>query len=168
MALFEGRPLRPTGSLVIGEKGKLYSPGDYCEQEIHLLGGIAMPEVKWVRSPGHFAEWIRAIRGGEPATSNFSDYAGPLSETVLLGNLAVWVAGSGRGERVEWDAKEMESPNLPASNRSSGRPIVPATRSTYDLALPRAECSCVLLAAGVRCWQMDRQVTASVRPRGNH
>ena len=99
-ALFEDKPLQPTGSLIIGDKGKLYAPGDYAEKEMYWLGGIAVPDVKWVRSPGHFQEWIRAIRGGEPATSNFPDYAGPLTETVLLGNLAVWVAASGRGERV--------------------------------------------------------------------
>ncbi len=129
MALFEGRPLKPTGCLVIGEKGKLYSPGDYGEQEPQLLGRMAVPDVKWVRSPGHFEEWIRAIRGGEPAAANFPDYAGPLTETVLLGNLAVWVAGSGRGERLEWDAKEMESPNLPGLESV----IRPAYRPGYTL-----------------------------------
>jgi hypothetical protein len=93
------------------------------------MGRIAMPKVTWVRSPGHFAEWIRAIRGGQPATSNFPDYAGPLTETVLLGNLALWVAASGRGERVEWDAKEMESPNLPGLESV----IRPTYRAGYTL-----------------------------------
>ena len=129
MALFEGRPLKPTGCLVIGEKGKLYSPGDYGEQEPQLLGRMAVPDVKWVRSPAISRNAIRAIRGGEPAASNFPDYAGPLTETVLLGNLAVWVAGSGRGERLEWDAKEMESPNLPGLESV----IRPAYRPGYTL-----------------------------------
>ena len=51
---------------------------------------------------------------------------------MLLGNLAVWVAGSGRGERVEWDATDLECTNLPGPDRSSGRPIAPAIRSTFN------------------------------------
>ena len=40
--------------------------------------------------------------------SNFPDYAGPLTETILLGNLAVWAAAKARpGDKVEWDAEKM-------------------------------------------------------------
>jgi hypothetical protein len=35
--------------------------------------------------------------------SNFPNYSGPLTETVLLGNLAIWA----NGPKVEWDAKRM-------------------------------------------------------------
>lgn len=107
-----GREMAPTGSLIIGDKGKLYVAGDYAETELVLLGGAQVPEVKWTESPGHFEEWVRAIKGGEPAMSNFPTYAGGLAETILLGNLAVWVAATGKGERVEWDAKNMRSPNI--------------------------------------------------------
>ncbi len=61
------------------------------------------------KSPGHFEEWVRAIKGGEPAMSNFPDYAGPLTETILLGNLAVWA----NGKKIEWDAKELRAKNAP-------------------------------------------------------
>jgi hypothetical protein len=45
--------------------------------------------------------------------SNFPDFAGPLTEMVLLGNLAVWVANEeGLGPKVEWDAKSMKSTNI--------------------------------------------------------
>ena len=37
---------------------------------------------------GHEKDWLRACKDGKPASSNF-DYSGPLSETVLLGNLAI-------------------------------------------------------------------------------
>ena len=56
-------------------------------------------KVEYPASPGHFNEWINAIRGGPPATSNFPDYAGPLTEVILLGNLAVWAADKGEGKR---------------------------------------------------------------------
>ena len=66
------------------------------------------PKVEYPRSPGHFQEFVRAIKGGPPATSNFPDYAGPLTETVLLGNLAVWA-----GKKIEWDARYLKAVNAP-------------------------------------------------------
>jgi len=94
------KPSKGGGSLVIGEKGMLFGDGK-------LLGGAKPVDVKFPESPGHFTEWVRAIQKGEPAMSNFPDYAGPLTETVLLGNLAVWA-----GQKVEWDAQEMKAKNV--------------------------------------------------------
>jgi predicted dehydrogenase len=111
--LFAGKDVSGSGVLVIGEKDKLYGPGDYCEQGVQLLSGAKAPDnLKWANSPGHFQEWVRAIKGGEPAMSNFPDYSGGLTETILLGNLAVWVADKGKGEKVEWDAKNLKSTNV--------------------------------------------------------
>ena len=109
--LFEGKNVDASGSLIVGDKGKLYAPGDYAEKEIFLLGDIDEPEVKFPESPGHFEEWVRAIRGGEPAMSNFPDYSGPLTETILLGNLAVFAAAGGSGKKIEWDAKALKATN---------------------------------------------------------
>lgn len=71
--LFDGIKPSGSGSLVIGTEGKLYSPSDYGG-EYKLLGDITEPEVKFTRSPGHFAEYARAIETGEPAVSNFPDW----------------------------------------------------------------------------------------------
>src|SRR5206468_1400889 len=70
-ALLKGKELQASGCLVIGDKDSLYAPGDYAEKTIDLLSGKELPKVEIVRSPGHFKEWVRAIKGGEPATSNF-------------------------------------------------------------------------------------------------
>ena len=60
--------------------------------------------------------------------SNFPDYAGPLTETVLLGNLAVW-----SGEKVEWDAANMKSKNVEGLE-----PIIkPNYRKGYTLGVTR-------------------------------
>jgi hypothetical protein len=65
------------------------------------------------RSIGHYEEWVAACKGGPRTVSNW-DYAGPLTETVLLGNLAVWCApDGGEGKKVEWDAKGMACKNAP-------------------------------------------------------
>jgi len=60
----------------------------------------------------HQEDFFRACRGGEPATSNF-DHAGPLTELVLLGNIAV---RAGQGHRVEWDSVAMRCTNMPELN----------------------------------------------------
>ena len=70
------------------------------------------PKVDFPVSPGHFDEFVRAIRGGDAAWSNFPEIAGPLTETVLVGNLAVWVANSpGVGPKIEWDAANQRVKN---------------------------------------------------------
>ncbi|HVX11673.1 MAG TPA: Gfo/Idh/MocA family oxidoreductase [Pirellulales bacterium] len=111
----EGKHPFASGCLVVGEKGSLYAPGDYAERQIVLTNGINEPKVDWIHSPGHFEEWVRAIRGGEAAMSNFPNYAGGLTETILLGNLAVWVAPEAgqMGKKIEWNAKEMVATNAP-------------------------------------------------------
>ncbi len=107
--LLSGEQPVASGALVVGDEGKLYSTGDYADAW-RLLGGLAPPKIEYEKSPGHFVEWVNAIRGEKPATSNFPNYAGPLTETILLGNLAVWFGG---GRRIEWDAEKLMSPNTP-------------------------------------------------------
>ena len=99
---------------MVGSKATLYSPGDYAA-EFEIIGVEEPPEAEYEESPGHFNEWVRAIKGGAPAMSNFPEYAGPLTETVLLGNLAVWAAPEpgGPGKKIEWDAKKLVAKNAP-------------------------------------------------------
>ncbi len=106
-----------TGSLIIGEKGALLSPGDYGGSP--QLFGVEKPEVEYEKSPGHFTEFARAITDGIEARSNFPNYAGPLTETILLGNLAVW---AGNGVKVEWDAKNLKSTNLESQTSNLVKP----------------------------------------------
>jgi predicted dehydrogenase len=109
--LLSGVDVQGSGALLVGEKGRLYSADDYAAT-MQLLGGVEAPEVKFRVSPGHFQELVAAVKGGEPATSNFPDYSGPLTEMVLLGNLAVWTADSGSGPKIEWDAKNLKATNV--------------------------------------------------------
>ena len=128
--LLDGKTPSKSGCVIIGEKDKLYSSNDYGAR-YEILGGTEEPEVEYRPSPSsHFAEWIEAIKGGQPAKSNFPDYAGPLTETVLLGNLAVWVASEpGLGEKVEWDAKNLKSTNVHGIEKV----IKPEYRDGYTL-----------------------------------
>lgn len=70
-----------------------------------------MPKEEIPRSIGHYGEWIDEIKGGvHKAMSNF-DYAGPLNESVLLGNVALRT-----GQKISWDAYEMKITNNPEAN----------------------------------------------------
>ena len=114
-------PALPTaGCLIVGEKGKIFSPDDYGYQFHILMNGetdytdgreheAAKDVPKTIpRSPGHDKEWFRMIKGGEPAYSNF-DIAAYLTEIILLGCIALRV---GEGRRMEWDGPNMRSPNI--------------------------------------------------------
>lgn len=90
------------GVIVVCEKATIYSP-DESNTQFMLVGGGTMPDAVVDESPGHMAEFARACLGGPPPVSNFPNYSGPLTETVLLGNLAIWADGP----RLEWDARNM-------------------------------------------------------------
>ncbi len=114
--LFHGEPVRAGGSLFVGTKGTLYSRDDYGNDWLLLprdqFRDYRPPQPSLPRSPGHHAEWIRAAKGGTPAMSNFTDYSGPLTEIVLLGNVAIHV-----GKRVVWNSEKLQAVDLPAADR---------------------------------------------------
>jgi hypothetical protein len=60
---------------------------------------------------GHEKDWVRACKGGKPASSNF-DYPGPLSEMVLMGNLAVRFPH----QQLLWDGETMQVQNKKEAN----------------------------------------------------
>ena len=121
--LLPGMEFSDSGSLIIGDKGKLYTPGDYGDGGKFI--GVEPGEVEYPHSPGHNEELIRAIKEGIPATSNFPDYSGPLTETILLGNLAVWAAGT----KLDWDAKNLKVKNT----REVDHIVKPQFRKSFGL-----------------------------------
>ena len=55
---------------------------------------------------------IAACKGGPSPMSNFN-YAGPMTETVLLGVLSLYAPG----RRLVWDATNLRVPNEPELSR---------------------------------------------------
>jgi len=117
--------LPESGALIIGDKGKLFSPDDYGERFFLAMKGKdeftpgdqhdaakAIPQ-SIPRSPGHMQEYLRMIKDGTPAYSNF-DVAAYLAEVILLGCVALRL---GEGVRMEWDGPNMKSTNLPEAER---------------------------------------------------
>lgn len=123
-SLGEGFKFGGNGVLVVCEKATVYGPSS-DNNEFKLVGGGAMPEIEIEESPGHMAEFFRAATGGPPAVSNFPDYAGPLTETVLLGNLAIWADGP----RLEWNARKMQVRGMPEYDEL----IRPTSRKGWEI-----------------------------------
>ncbi len=110
--LYQGEKISDSGSMIIGAKGTMYSPNDYGESVTWLpkkdFEGFKEPAPTLPRSPGHHPEWHAAIKGTGKSMSNFPDYAGPLTEFVLLGNVAIKL-----GKKLEWSAEKLEVTNCP-------------------------------------------------------
>ncbi|NLG12723.1 MAG: Gfo/Idh/MocA family oxidoreductase [Lentisphaerae bacterium] len=108
--LEEGRNIiGGNGSVFYGSSGGLMtdcyggSSRIFPEKKMKKVGRprkeMTPPSVKG----GHYQEWIRSCKGDVPAGSNFTDHAGPLTEMVLLGNLAIRA-----NRRIYWDAAKLE------------------------------------------------------------
>jgi predicted dehydrogenase len=115
-----------SGCLLIGDKGKLFSPDDYGARFFVKLAGekelangkdhpavAAIPQViprNEFQGDGdlrHHLEWIAACKGGRPCYSDF-DNAAYLTEIILLGCVAMRV-----GKRLDWDGPKMRAKNAP-------------------------------------------------------
>lgn len=102
------------GSLFIGEKGMI-TTGCYGERS-RLVPAAKMKDYKLpppllTRSPGHYRDWIRASKGGDPGCSNFS-VAGPFVQWMLLGVIAMKFEG-----KLQWDAQKMRFTNNNEANK---------------------------------------------------
>jgi len=102
--------LPSAGSVLKGEKGCL------------LIPHVAMPKllpaeqyadfkIEEVPARDHYVSWADACRGEGATTSHF-DYSGPLTEAVLLGTVAIRLAG----ETLRWDAANLKIANSTAAN----------------------------------------------------
>jgi hypothetical protein len=109
-----GEKLDGNGILFAGTKGKLLMGG--WSQDPRLLpksrmNEFAPPPKTLRRVEAHDRAWLDACKGGPPASSNFG-YGGPLTEVVLLGQVAVRT-----GEKLHWDAKALKATNCAEADR---------------------------------------------------
>jgi len=96
------------GIMFIGDKGTILSGGWTGAPRIipeAKMKAYKLPPKTLPRSKGFHRDWLDACKGGEPASANF-DYGGPLTEIVLLGNVALRT-----GEKLYWDAENMKATN---------------------------------------------------------
>lgn len=138
------------GAMMIGTEG-IISCGTYGRDPVlHTSSGEVrrMPEghggdrilhdqPEW----GHQLLWTRACKAGygsreHAALTSAFDYSGPLTETVLMGNLAIrshaLLREDEQGDRehygrkkLQWDGSKMEITNLKEANQYVGRAYRP-------------------------------------------
>ncbi len=112
-----GRKFPDNATFILGTKNAVIADPNYFtirlmpESRMQEMAS-SLPPKRIPRIPGgdHFAEWIRACKGGEPAGANF-EYSARLTEMVLLSNVAVRAR-----RRIEWDSAAMKVTNVPAAN----------------------------------------------------
>jgi predicted dehydrogenase len=113
------RRMPESGTIFVGDKGKMwcetYSESPRLIPETVMTAFVrpakSLPRVPEGR-PGHEKNWLDAIRQKGQAVSHF-DYAGPFTETVLLGNVALRYPGT----RLMWDAATMKVTNMPDADQ---------------------------------------------------
>ena len=110
--LEEGRNLPGQGGLYYGDKGILLAPhmGNPRLIPESKMDGFKLPEPFLPRGINHYQEWVRACKGGPKPLANF-DYSGPLTETILLGNVAARA-----GKKLHWDGPKLKATNAPEAN----------------------------------------------------
>lgn len=121
-ALAKSKELPGNGCIMIGSKDSLYVPNFWGKGT--FTSGAKMEDFasispKLPRLPGadkdndaaQHLEWIQACKGAGKTLSNF-EYAGPMTEAVLLGNVVLRA-----GKRIEWDAKRLQVTNAPEANQ---------------------------------------------------
>lgn len=123
------------GVLLVGTKGKMLMDCYGVNPRLlptKLMKEKTMPKEKIKRVPeGHYIQWVNAcIAGhGNAQTSSPFEYAGPFTESILIGNLAIrsWMLKNpklkgwddkylGR-KKLLWDAKNMKITNFDEANQ---------------------------------------------------
>ena len=107
---------RGGGVLYIGENGLMLHEGHginarmYPESLMEEFGDL--PQTYERVTTTHEMNWANACKGIGKAVSPF-EYAGPLTETMLLGIVAL---RTGQGEKIRWDAEEGRVTSHPDAN----------------------------------------------------
>jgi predicted dehydrogenase len=117
--LKSGEKLSGSGSILVGDKGMIYSPDDYGGTVNYFPGDIATSKIPETLprnnkgDDGMKAEWVKAIKENKPeiAMSNFN-YGGMLTEAILLGNVAMKA-----GKKLDWDGPNFKFTNDEAANK---------------------------------------------------
>jgi predicted dehydrogenase len=102
------------GSIFIGTDGNLILPHI---DRARLTGAAKDKTFEKVASENHYHQFIEAVLGNKKNGDANFDYAGPLTESVLLGS----VASRFPKQLLEWDVAAQKFPNHPAADVFVGR-----------------------------------------------
>jgi len=117
---------KTSGAVIVGSKGLLFSPDDYGaryyllpeeQYKDYQKPEQTLPRIPYKKGGDQRQKWefVSTVKGEyKPGTMSNFGYAGRLTETILVGNLAL---RAGEGQRIEWDAKNLRSTNVDAVNQ---------------------------------------------------
>ena len=107
----ENRQIPGGGSLFVGETGVLLLPHFSAPQLVPYSKnrGVARPKLKGMN---HYHNFVDGCLGKAETGSHFG-FAGPLTEAVLLGNVANRFAG----KELAWDTESLKVTNVPGANK---------------------------------------------------
>ena len=104
-------PMPDQGSIFLGAKGVLLLP--------HVAAPILLPAEQFkdykrpeLEAVNHWHQFVEAVRGNGTTSASF-DYAGPLTEAVLLGG----VASRFPKQTLEWDGPGLKFTNVAEANQ---------------------------------------------------
>lgn len=109
------------GTMFIGKKGVLITESGGGKPKIYptkRAESYTPPKPSIPRSKGHYRDWIDAIKGGAPASSNF-EYGAVLTEITLLGVLSLRLGG----KKIYWDGPNMKAIGLPEADPLIQEPV---------------------------------------------
>jgi len=103
----QGRKLHGSGVMYVGDEGVMLGHEVLPAERARKFSDVprTLP-----RRSGTWGEWFEACRGGEPAGCHF-EWAGLLTEFVLLGNIAIRT-----GKHLDWDAQSEQFTNDKSAN----------------------------------------------------
>lgn len=125
---------KTSGALIVGSDGLLFSENDYGAQyqllpeakyASYKLPTPTLPRIPFKGGTDERQKWefVNSITGDyKPGTMSNFGYAGRLTETMLVGILAL---RSKEGQRLEWDAKNLKCTNVPELNKFVARDYRP-------------------------------------------
>ena len=124
--LEEGRRFGGNGVYFVGDDGVI-TMGGWAESPRIVpeskMQAYNRPPETIPRIQGHHRGWIDACKSGNPVHGNF-DYSGPMTEAILLGNVALHT-----GKKIYWNGPNLKATNAPEADKY----IKPAFREGWTL-----------------------------------
>jgi len=131
--LEESRPMKGEGEeeneglLFVGDRGKILCAFNGANPKIipeSKMSSYKQPPKTLPRSPGNEREWLDASKGGKVKPGGNFEFSGMVTETLLLGNIAVLA-----GEKMSWDRPNLKVPNSVAAQKY----VAPERRKGWEL-----------------------------------
>src|SRR2546422_2609785 len=131
--LEENRPMKvqeeeeDEGLLFVGDSGKILCGFNGAHPRLipqAKMDAYKQPPQTLQRSPGNEREWLDACKGGKVKPGGNFEFSGMVTETLLLGNVAVRA-----GQKLNWDRRNLKVLNSEAAQKF----VAPERRKGWDL-----------------------------------